>query len=70
MRGTFANVRIRNQMAPGTEGGYAVDPNTGEVTSVFRRHLHTMVRKSFLRALNMGLVLHVIGQQKGPICLE
>ena len=35
MRGTFANVRIRNQMAPGTEGGYAVDPNTGEVTSVF-----------------------------------
>jgi aconitate hydratase len=23
MRGTFANVRIRNQIAPGTEGGYA-----------------------------------------------
>ena len=22
MRGTFANIRIRNQMAPGTEGGY------------------------------------------------
>ncbi len=35
MRGTFANVRIRNQLAPGTEGGYAMDHSTGEVTSVF-----------------------------------
>ncbi len=35
MRGTFANVRIRNQMAPGTEGGYALDFNTGEVVSVY-----------------------------------
>ena len=35
MRGTFANVRIRNQMAPGTEGGYAINHETGEVTSVF-----------------------------------
>ncbi|MDP7372469.1 MAG: hypothetical protein QF588_01115, partial [Candidatus Poseidoniaceae archaeon] len=35
MRGTFANVRIRNQMAPGTEGGFARHPQTGEVVSVF-----------------------------------
>ena len=35
MRGTFANVRIRNQMAPGTEGGYALDFNSGEVVSVY-----------------------------------
>ena len=35
MRGTFANVRIRNQMAPGTEGGYSLDFNTGEVVSVY-----------------------------------
>ena len=35
MRGTFANVRIRNQMAPGTEGGFAKHPETGEVVSVF-----------------------------------
>jgi aconitate hydratase len=35
MRGTFANVRVRNQMAPGTEGGYALNHNTGEVTSVY-----------------------------------
>src|SRR5690554_6214424 len=25
IRGTFANVRLRNQLAPGTEGGYTRD---------------------------------------------
>ena len=35
MRGTFANVRIRNQVAPGTEGGYTTHFPTGEITSVF-----------------------------------
>jgi aconitate hydratase len=35
MRGTFANVRIRNQLAPGTEGGWSVDHSTGEVVSVY-----------------------------------
>ena len=35
MRGTFANVRIRNQLAPGTEGGFSIDHDTGEVVSVY-----------------------------------
>ena len=36
IRGTFANIRLRNQMAPGTEGGFTRDLiNGGEVTSVF-----------------------------------
>ena len=35
MRGTFANVRIRNQIAPGTEGGWTTHFPTGEVESVF-----------------------------------
>lgn len=35
MRGTFANVRIRNQIAPGTEGGYTTHFPTGEVLSIF-----------------------------------
>jgi len=46
MRGTFANVRVRNQMAPGTEGGYALNHNTGEITSVFEAAMdsdHPMV---------------------------
>ncbi|HET6872165.1 MAG TPA: aconitate hydratase AcnA [Sporolactobacillaceae bacterium] len=35
MRGTFANIRIRNLLAPGTEGGYAPYWPTGEVTSIY-----------------------------------
>ena len=34
-RGTFANIRLRNQMAPGTEGGYTTYLPTGEVTTVY-----------------------------------
>lgn len=36
IRGTFANIRLRNQLAPGTEGGVTRDfTRDGEVTSVF-----------------------------------
>ena len=34
-RGTFANIRIRNQLAPGTEGGYTTDFTNGEVKTVY-----------------------------------
>jgi aconitate hydratase len=35
MRGTFANVRLRNQMAPGTEGGWTTYQPGGEVMTVY-----------------------------------
>ena len=35
VRGTFANVRIRNKLAPGTEGGVTKYLPTGEVLSVY-----------------------------------
>jgi aconitate hydratase len=35
MRGTFANIRIRNQIAPGTEGGFTTYWPTGEVMPIF-----------------------------------
>ncbi|MBL8852357.1 MAG: aconitate hydratase AcnA [Planctomycetaceae bacterium] len=35
VRGTFANIRIRNQVAPGTEGGWSKLLTTGEVMSVY-----------------------------------
>ena len=35
MRGTFANVRLRNQLAPGTEGGFTTFFPTGEQTTVY-----------------------------------
>ncbi|MFD1954912.1 aconitate hydratase AcnA [Paenibacillus thailandensis] len=35
MRGTFANIRIRNQVAPGTEGGVTTYLPTGEVMTIY-----------------------------------
>ena len=35
MRGTFANVRLRNQMAPGTEGGWTLYQPGGEQMTIY-----------------------------------
>ena len=35
MRGTFANIRIKNRMAPGTEGGVTTYLPTGEVMPIY-----------------------------------
>jgi aconitate hydratase len=36
IRGTFANIRLRNQLAPGTEGGFTRDFTAdGEVTTIY-----------------------------------
>ncbi len=35
MRGTFANIRIKNLMLPGTEGGVTIHQPSGEQTSIY-----------------------------------
>jgi aconitate hydratase len=35
VRGTFANIRLRNQLASGTEGGFTTYLPTGEVTTIY-----------------------------------
>ncbi|HEY3941889.1 MAG TPA: aconitate hydratase AcnA [Acidimicrobiales bacterium] len=35
MRGTFANVRLRNRLAPGTEGGFTLHLPDGEATTIY-----------------------------------
>jgi aconitate hydratase len=35
MRGTFANIRLRNQLAPGTEGGWTQHQPSGEQMSIY-----------------------------------
>ncbi len=35
MRGTFANIRLRNKLAPGTEGGWTCHQPSGEQMSIF-----------------------------------
>jgi aconitate hydratase len=39
-RGTFANIRVRNELAPGTEGGWTTDFLDGEVKSVYDAAIH------------------------------
>ncbi|MEE9570640.1 MAG: aconitate hydratase, partial [Gammaproteobacteria bacterium] len=52
MRGTFANIRLRNKLAPGTEGGWTTHIPGGEQTSIF---------DAALRYQNEGTPLLVIG---------
>ena len=35
MRGTFANIRLRNQLAPGTEGGWTTYQPDGELMTIY-----------------------------------
>jgi len=35
MRGTFANIRLRNQLAPGTEGGFTTYQPDGDVMTIY-----------------------------------
>jgi aconitate hydratase len=39
MRGTFANIRLKNQLAPGTEGGWTRHQPDGEQMSIFAASL-------------------------------
>ncbi|HZY09562.1 MAG TPA: aconitate hydratase AcnA [Bacteroidota bacterium] len=35
MRGTFANIRLRNQLAPGTEGGWTIHPSSKDPITIY-----------------------------------
>jgi aconitate hydratase len=35
VRGTFANIRLRNELVPGVEGGFTVHLPDGEITTIF-----------------------------------
>ncbi len=38
-RGTFANIRVRNELAPGTEGGWTTDFTDGQVKPIYEASL-------------------------------
>ncbi|RAP28083.1 Aconitate hydratase [Brevibacillus laterosporus] len=57
MRGTFANIRIRNQVAPGTEGGVTKYLPTDEVMSIYDASMK-------YQADNKGLVV-IAGKEYG-----
>jgi len=51
VRGTFANIRIRNQLAPGTEGGVTRHLPSGDVTSVYEAAMRYAEEKTPLVVL-------------------
>lgn len=57
MRGTFANVRIKNELCPGVEGGYTKIDGDGEVLSIYDAAMHFVER-------NVPLVV-VAGKEYG-----
>jgi len=50
-RGTFANVRFKNQLAPGTEGGFTKYHPTGDVTTIYDASLKYKESKTPLIAI-------------------
>ena len=48
MRGTFGNIKIRNEMAPGTEGGFTTLQPDGKVMSVYDAAVEYKKRKNAL----------------------
>jgi aconitate hydratase len=55
MRGTFANIRLRNQLAPGTEGGVTLHLPDGEQMSIY---------DAAMRYAEDGVPLVVLGGQE------
>ncbi|MBK6849806.1 MAG: aconitate hydratase AcnA [Proteobacteria bacterium] len=57
-RGTFANIRLRNQLAPGTEGGFTTHFPSGEVLTIFeaaQRYRYAGVPTIVVAGLDYGM---------------
>jgi aconitate hydratase len=67
MRGTFANIRLRNQLAPGTEGGVTrTAPTDGEEMTIYDAAMRTPRRGAAVvlgrQGVRLGLVARLGGQ--------
>jgi aconitate hydratase len=72
VRGTFANVRLRNRLAPGTEGGWTRHLPDGEVMTIFdasRRYLAEGVPLIVLAGKEYGAGSSRDWAAKGPLLL-
>ena len=57
-RGTFANIRFRNRLAPGSEGGFTTHFPTGEQTTIYeasRRYIQTRTPTIVLAGKDYGM---------------
>lgn len=69
MRGTFANIRIKNQMVPGVEGGYTKHIPSGEQMPIFdaaMKYKEEGTPSSSSPARSMAPAPRVTGRPKAP----
>jgi aconitate hydratase len=72
MRGTFANVRLRNKLAPGTEGGWTTHLPSNEVLSIYEaamRYQQARVPLIILAGKEYGSGSSRDWAAKGPLLL-
>ena len=72
MRGTFANIRIRNSLAPGTEGGVTVHLPSGEQMSIYdaaMRYVDEGVPSIVIAGVEYGSGSSRDWAAKGPLLL-
>ena len=71
VRGTFANIRLRNQMAPGTEGGWTLHQPGGELMTIYDasvRYQGAGVPLLVIAGKEYGPVRRATGRQRGRSC--
>ena len=71
-RGTFANVRVRNRLAPGTEGGWTTDFTDGQVKSIYEaamRYRSAGIPTIILAGVDYGMGSSRDWAAKGPFLL-
>lgn len=70
-RGTFANIRLKNQLAPGTEGGFTTDYTTGQVSSIYDASVNykaSNIPWSSSRARTTAWAAAATGPPRAPSC--
>ncbi len=72
IRGTFANIRLRNRLVPGTEGGYTLHQPSGETLPIYEaamRYLASLVPTIILAGKEYGTGSSRDWAAKGPALL-
>ena len=65
VRGTLANIRLRNQLAPGTEGGWTVHLPDGEQMSIYEPPCDTGGRRGAADRGRQGIRLRLLARLGG-----
>ena len=71
-RGTFANIRVRNQLAPDTEGGWTTDFTDGNVKTIYEaamRYRSAGIPTIILAGIDYGMGSSRDWAAKGPFLL-